>query len=185
MAILKTGVIGTYLKENEKRVAIHPDHFIEIAPELRAHLFFEKGYGKPFGIDDSQIAELMGGVATRDEILAGCDMTILSKPLAADLRQMKTGGVLWGWAHCVQQSEITQAAIDRKLTLITWEGMNRWGQNGEWLSHTFSRNNEIAGYAGVLHALGLTGSDGEFGPPKKAAVITIPKIRLFPKLTFA
>ncbi len=171
MAMLKTGVIGTYLKENEKRVAIHPDHFSEIVPELCAHLVFEKGYGKPFGIDDGQITDLMGGVATRDEILAGCDMTILSKPLAADLRQMKMGGVLWGWAHCVQQYEITQAAIDRRLTLITWEGMNRWGQNGEWLSHTFARNNEIAGYAGVLNALGLTGIDGGFGPTKKAAVI--------------
>lgn len=171
MAILKTGVIGTYLKENEKRVAIHPDHFSEITPELRTHLVFEKGYGKPFGIDDGQIAEQMCGVATRDEILAGCDITILSKPLAADLRQMKKGGVLWGWAHCVQQHEITQTAIDRKLTVITWEGMNQWGQNGKWLSHTFARNNEIAGYAGVLHALGLTGIDGGFGPSKKAAVI--------------
>ena len=171
MATLKTGIIGTYLKENEKRVAIHPDHFSEISPELRRHLFFEKGYGKPFGIDDHQIAEQMGGVAARDEILTDCDVTILSKPLAADLKQMKKGASLWGWAHCVQQREITQAAIDRRLTLITWEGMNRWDQKGNWLSHTFARNNEIAGYAGVIHALGLTGTDGGFGPKKKAAVI--------------
>lgn len=38
--------------------------------------------------------------------------------------QMKTEGILWGWAHCVLQYDITQAAIDRRLTLITCEGMN-------------------------------------------------------------
>jgi alanine dehydrogenase len=113
----------------------------------------------------------MGGVATRDEILAGCGLTILAKPLAADLRRMKTEGILWGWAHCVQQYDIAQAAIDRKLTLVTWEGMNSWGKDGEWVSHVFYRNNEIAGYAGVLHAFGLKGIDGEYGPIRKAAVI--------------
>jgi alanine dehydrogenase len=169
--IMNTGIIGTSLKENEKRVPIHPDHFREIAPELRAHLLFEKGYGEPFGVSDVGIGELMGGVATRDEILAGCDIAILCKPLVADLRQMKTEGILWGWAHCVQQHDITQTAIDRRLTLVTWEGMNTWGKDGEWVSHAFYRNNEIAGYAGVLHALGLEGIDGEYGPIKKAAVI--------------
>jgi alanine dehydrogenase len=168
---LNVGIVGTALKENEKRVPIHPDHFGDIAAELRAHLLFEKGYGEPFGVSDAEIADLMGGVASRDELLAGCDLTILAKPLAADLRRMKTQGVLWGWAHCVQQYDIAQAAIDRKLTLITWEGMNRWSEGGAWLSHVFYRNNELAGYAGVLHAFGLLGIDGEYGPERKAAVI--------------
>ena len=172
MEIMKTGIIGTSLKKNETRVPIHPDHFRDIPPEFRAHMLFEKGYGEPFGVSDTEIAELMGGVAPRDEILASSDITIIGKPLAADLRQMKTGGILWGWPHCVQQYEITQAAIDRRLTLIAWEGMNLWGKDGEWLSHTFYRNNEIAGYAGVLHALGLVGIDGGYGPTKKTAVIS-------------
>jgi alanine dehydrogenase len=169
---MQAGIIGTSLKENEKRVPIHPDHFREIPPEIRAQLLFEKGYGEPFGISDVEIVELMGGVATRDEILAGCDITILCKPITADLRQMKAKGVLWGWAHCVQQYGLTQAAIDRRLTLVAWEGMNTWGKDSEWISHVFCRNNEIAGYAGVLHALGLEGIDGGYGPVKKAAVIS-------------
>ena len=171
MTLFKTGIIGTSLKENEKRVPIHPDHFQEIHPDIRAKLLFEKGYGEPFGIKDAEIAGLMGGVVERDEILASCDIAVLCKPLVADLRQMKTGGIIWGWAHCVQQADITQAAIDRRLTLIAWEGMNSWGADGEWASHLFFRNNEIAGYAGVLHALGLQGIDGEYGPAKKATVI--------------
>jgi alanine dehydrogenase len=113
----------------------------------------------------------MGGVATRDEILKGCDVTVLLKPVVADLRQMKREGTLWGWAHAVQQFDITQAAVDRRLTLITWEGMNKWAEGGAWQSHTFFRNNEIAGYAGVLHAVGLRGIVGEYGGRLKVAVI--------------
>lgn len=171
MTLLKTGIVGTSLKSNEKRVPIHPDHFLDIPPEVRAKLLFERGYGEPFGVSDAEIAALMGGVTERDEILAGCELTVLCKPLAADLRKMKKGATLWGWVHCIQQTEITQAAIDRRLTLVAWEGMNRWGHGGEWVSHLFHRNNEIAGYAGVVHALGLKGIDGNFGPVKKGAVI--------------
>jgi alanine dehydrogenase len=171
MEFMKTGIVGTSLKANEKRVPIHPSQFEEIAPELRAHLLFEKGYGEPFGVSDAEIDEQTGGVATRDEILSSCDIAVLCKPLAADLKQMKKEGVLWGWAHCVQQYDITQAAIDGRLTLITWEGMNSWDQEGNWVSHAFYRNNEIAGYAAVLHAFGLMGIDGEYGPIQRAAVI--------------
>ncbi len=171
MTSMKTGIIGTYRKKDEKRVPIHPDHFQDIPPEIRSHLLFEVGYGEPFGISDREIAALMGGVATRTELLNDCHLTVLCKPLADDLRQMKKGSTLWGWAHCVQQVDITQAAIDRRLTLITWESMNSWDKDGAWQSHTFYRNNEIAGYAGVLHALGLKGIVGAFGPSQKAAVI--------------
>ena len=38
MTLLQTGIIGTSLKDNEKRVPIHPDHFQAIAPEIRAQL---------------------------------------------------------------------------------------------------------------------------------------------------
>lgn len=137
MELHQTGVVGTSLKKNEQRVPIHPDHFEEIAPELRERLIFEEGYGALFGIADAYIAGLMGGVAPREQILAECDATIMCKPLQADLLQMKSGGILWGWAHCVQQQDMAQAAIDRGLTLITWEGMNHWSGDGSWRSHIF------------------------------------------------
>ena len=38
-------------------------------------------------------------------------------------------------------------------------------------THLFYRNNEMAGYCGVIHALGLTGIDGTYGPPCKAVVL--------------
>ena len=43
--------------------------------------------------------------------------------------------------------ELTQAAIDRKLTLIAWEAMNHWSRSGAFELHVFHQNNEIAGYA--------------------------------------
>jgi len=171
MSFLQTGVIATSLKADEHRVPIHPDHFLEIPAELRASLIFEYGYGRPFGIDDAEIAKISGGLASRDEILANCEISILAKPLAADLERMGIGKTLWGWAHCVQQRALTQTAIDRRLSLITWEGMNVWDSEGRWRSHIFHRNNEIAGYAGVLHATGLAGINGAFGAQRQAAVI--------------
>ena len=107
----------------------------------------------------------------REEIFASNKIILIPKPEAEDLAQMQDGSVVWGWPHCVQQEEITQLAIDKKLTLIAWEVMNVWTQSGEWKSHIFYKNNEIAGYAGVHHALSLVGQDGFYGPAKSAVVI--------------
>lgn len=85
---------------------------------------------------------------------------------------MRTGTVLWGWPHCVQQAAITQAAIDRRLTLIAWEAMFTWGAGQQKQMHIFYKNNEMAGYCGVLDALRLTGSDGHYGAHKKAVVLS-------------
>lgn len=67
---------------------------------------------------------------------------------------------------------MTQAAIDRKLTLIAWEAMHKWSKNGDWQMHIFYKNNEIAGYAGVMHAMNLMGMDGHYGPTRKAVVLS-------------
>lgn len=170
--LLQTGILATSHKEGEKRLAIHPEH-ISLLPELiRKNLFLEEGYGKNFGVDDSEIKSLVGGIIHRNEILKK-DIVVMPKPSAEDMVKMKDGSVLWGWAHCVQQEDITQTAIDKRLTVITWESMNNWTQNGDWEMHIFYKNNEIAGYAGVIHALGLVGQDGSYGSKKKAAVINL------------
>ena len=136
-AYLSIGVIGKSLKENEKRVAIHPDHLDRIPQELRENITFEAGYGLRFGIDDAKIASLSSGrVASRKEIFDDFDIVLIPKPLAADLEQIHEGAIVWGWPHCVQQKNITQIAIDRKLTLIAWEEMFLWNQ-GEKSLHTF------------------------------------------------
>jgi len=137
---------------------------------LRRQLIFEKGYGEPFGVTDSDIADMTGGIATRHELLADIGSVLINKPVLADLQELREGGTLWGYVHCVQQKDITQAAIDRKQTLIAFEDMYVWSPDGHMGRHTFYKNNEMAGYCAVIHALQLKGIDGHYGNQRKTII---------------
>ena len=168
----KLGVIGTSRKHDERRVPIHPEHLLRLPERVRTQLIFEKGYGTPFGIEDSEIVQLTGGVAPRHELLADLGSVILAKPGLLDLEELKEGGMLWGYAHCAQQQNITQTAIDRRQTLIAFEDMFVWGPDGHAGRHTFYKNNEFAGYCAVLHALQLKGIDGHYGNQRKTIIFS-------------
>lgn len=170
MGKLTLGVVGTSRKIDEQRVPIHPEHLPRVPEDIRRQLIFEKGYGEPFGIADSAIADQTGGVATRHDLLADLGTVIIAKPVLEDLQELREGGTIWGYAHCVQQREITQAAIDRKLTLIALEDMFVWGPDGQIGRHTFYKNNEMAGYCAVIHALQLKGIDGHYGNQRKTII---------------
>ncbi len=169
---LKFGVIGTSKKEDERRIPIHPEHLIRLPEQIRRQLIFEEGYGTPLGITDSEMSDQSGGVATRHELLANLGNVILAKPVLADFEELREGGILWGYPHCVQQRSHTQAAIDRKQTLIAFEDMFIWGPNGQIGRHTFYKNNELAGYCAVLHALQLRGIDGHYGNQRKVIIFS-------------
>jgi len=170
MNTLKVGVIGTSKKVDERRFPIHPGHLLRIPDALRRQLIFEEGYGEPFGITDSEIVAQTGGVATRHELLAEIGTVIIAKPVLADLQELREGGTLWGYVHCVQQRDITQAALDRKQTLIAFEDMFIWSPDGHMGRHTFYKNNEMAGYCAVIHALQLKGIDGHYGNQRKTII---------------
>jgi len=172
MSKLTFGVIGTSRKEGERRVPIHPEHLPRLSKEIRSQLIFEEGYGAVFGIEDSEIAAQTGGIATRHELLANIGNVIIPKPVLSDLEELREGGILWGWPHCVQQFSMTQIAIDRKQTLIAFEDMFVWGPDGQIGRHTFYKNNEIAGYCAVLHALQLKGIDGHYGNQRKTIIFS-------------
>ena len=169
---LKFGVIGTSRKEDERRIPIHPEHLNRLPKEIRQQLIFEEGYGTPFGITDSELSAQTGGVATRHELLANLGNVILAKPVLADFEELREGGILWGYPHCVQQEQHTQAAINRKQTLIAFEDMFVWGANGQIGRHTFYKNNEMAGYCAVIHALQLKGIDGHYGNQRKVIIFS-------------
>ena len=169
---LKFGVIGTSRKEDERRIPIHPEHLIRLPEQIRRQLIFEEGYGTPFGITDLEMSDQSGGVATRHKLLANIGNVILPKPVLADFEELREGGILWGYPHCVQQRSHTQAAIDRKQTLIAFEDMFVWGPNGQIGRHTFYKNNEMAGYCAVLHALQLRGIDGHYGNQRKVIIFS-------------
>src|SRR5210317_1635976 len=172
MSKLRFGVVGTSKKEDELRIPIHPEHFSRLPEEIRSRLIFEEGYGSPFNISDAEIAKKSGGVATRRELLAEIGNVIIPKPVVSDLQELREGGILWGWPHCVQQKEITQTAIERKQTLIAFEDMFVWGPQGQIGRHTFYKNNEMAGYCAVLHALQLKGIDGHYGNQRKVFIFS-------------
>ncbi len=169
---LTLGIVATSRKLDERRLAIHPDHLERIDPEVRARLYLERGYGERFGATDDDLAELVAGLRTRDELLDQCDVIVLPKPVADDLRGLRAGQIVWGWPHCVQDRALTQLAIDRGLTLIAWEAMNHWTSEGAFSVHVFHKNNELAGYCSVLHAMALRGSTGDYGRRLRAVVIS-------------
>ena len=169
---LSIGVVARYHKPDERRLAIHPAHVERIDVDLRRHIFLERGYGDRFGFPDERLAPLVGGLRSRDELLAECEVILLPKPLPEDLETLRRGQVVWGWPHCVQDQRMTQLAIDRGLTLIAWEAMNHWTHDGHFNVHVFHKNNELAGYCSVLHALQLLGSTGAYGRRLRAAVIS-------------
>jgi alanine dehydrogenase len=172
MKKLTLGVVGTSRKEDERRLPIHPEHLPRLTEDIRKQLIFEKGYGKPFGLSDEFIKSQTGGIASRHELLADIGSVIIAKPVLADLEELREGGLLWGYPHCAQQGDITQAAIDRKLTLIAFEDMFVWSPTGQIGRHTFYKNNEMAGYCAVLHALQLKGIDGHYGNQRKAIIFS-------------
>lgn len=169
----KLGVIARSLKPDERRVGIHPEHLDRIPKALRDDIIFEEGYGEPFGFSDARLAAECGGVARREALLEHPDMVVLlPKPVLKDLEQLRPHGVLWGWPHCVQQTASTQAAIDHRQTLIAFEEMFVWGPDGHRGRHTFYKNNEMAGYCAVLHALQLRGTDGHYGRQRKVVILS-------------
>ena len=166
------GVIGTSRKPDERRLPLHPGHLERLDAGLRERLFLEEGYGEPLGWSDERLAPLVGGLRPRDALLAEAAVVLLPKPQHEDVAALHEGQVLWGWPHCVQDPVLTQLAIDRRLTLIAWEAMNHWKDDGSFGVHVFHKNNELAGYSSVLHALTLRGRSGAFGPRLRAAVIS-------------
>ena len=168
---LTLGILASTRKPAERRLAIHPLHVERVAPELRQQLILEEGYGESFGVADDVLKPLVGAMLPRTQLLAEADVVLLPKPQPEDLAELRDGQTLWGWPHCVQDRAITQLAIDKKLTLIAFEAMNHWKSDGGFGLHVFHKNNELAGYSSVLHALALTGSTGDYGRRLSAVVI--------------
>ncbi|SMX78925.1 N(5)-(carboxyethyl)ornithine synthase [Brevibacterium antiquum] len=169
--LLSLGLLADSSMENERRLPIHPHHLDRIDPEVRARMIVERGYGADFQLEPGYIEARVGRVAERSEVIASAEVLLLPKPQSDDVESIPESRILWGWPHCVQDAEMTQTAIDRRLTLIAFEAMNHWTRQGDFSLHVFHKNNELAGYCSVQHALSLRGSTGDYGPRLSAVVI--------------
>jgi alanine dehydrogenase len=168
---LSLGVMARSFKENERRLPLHPHHLGRIPDDLRVGVYLERGYGDRYGVSDDQLKGWVAGFRTREQLIEECDVILQPKPLLSDIAKMRVGQVLWGWPHCVQDDVLTQVAIDQKLTLIAFEAMNHWNSDGSFSLHVFHKNNELAGYCSVLHAMQIVGSTGDYGHRLRAVVI--------------
>lgn len=171
MEPMRLGALATSNKENEHRLPIHPLQVERIDADLRARMILERGYGVRYGVSDEHLAPLVAGMLPRQEVIDNSDIVLLPKPTVEDLYLLRDGQVLWGWPHAVQDAELTQVSIDKRLTLIAWEAMNHWTSDGEFMVHVFHQNNEMAGYCSVLQAMALIGSTGHYGRHLNAVVI--------------
>ena len=169
---MRIGLFKTSKKENERRVPLFPEHLSRYPEALRKRMVFEKGYGADYGFGDEYFTGHGAWIAERDDLFKECELLVLPKPMPEDMARMKAGQVLFGWPHSVQQKAIAQPAIDRRLTVIAWEAMHHWSASGEKLMHVFYKNNELAGYAAVLHCLQLMGIDGHYGPRRKVVILS-------------
>lgn len=177
--VLATGVPKTTMKgDSERRLPIHPEHIRErrIPAHLLANMLFEAGYGDDFGMGDEELARLTcGRVGTHAETLSQ-SLVIAPKltqhelhfaQLARTDQGEESGTIFCGWPHFESGEQITQAAIDGKHTVLAWESM--FEVDGK---HTFWANNELAGYAGMIHFLDLMGEDGLYGVERRVAVFS-------------
>ena len=167
-----TGIVGTSLQENERRVPVHPGHLSDIPCDIRHDIIFEHGYGAQFGVADSEIERLGYGLSSRTGLFEKCDLLVLPRPVRDDFDMMRPGMALTGWGLFALEEAFTQIFIDKRMTMIDFAAMFEWDVSGNRGRHLFKRNNELAGYAGVMHALSTRGMCGTFGRKLRALVIT-------------
>lgn len=137
-------------KENENRRALLPSDVAAISDP--GALFIERGYGDVLGYPDADYAGAGANIVSRDEALA---QQIICDPKVGDatyIKDLSAGQTLFGWVHAVQNRELTDLMIGRKLTAIAWEDMFDSGR------HVFWYNNELAGEAAVIHAYTVYGA---------------------------
>lgn len=169
---MRIGIFSTSFKENEKRIPIHPDSLHMLNNNIKSNLIFEENFFSIFNIQDVVLHNLGFKTMSREELFYNCNILILPKPQVEDFEQMREEQILWGWVHCVQNKEIVDIAIKKRLSFVTWESMYNWLSNGYRDLHIFQKNNELAGYASVLHSLELLGIDGHYGPRRKVSIIS-------------
>ncbi len=130
-------------KLNENRRAITPKDLNHISNV--SHVYIEEGYGEVLGYSNDDYRRAGANISSRSEVLK---KDIICDPKIGDAKYLNNldGQTIFGWVHAVQNQDITNILVDKKLTVYAWEDMFNQGR------HVFWRNNEIAGEAAIIHA---------------------------------
>lgn len=136
-------------KENEKRIALLPEHIMTITNADQ--LFFETGYGEILGIADAEYMALGCHVQSRADVLC---QDIICEPKIGDsefLSQLQKGQTIFGWVHAEQNKEIADKLTQSGVKAYAWENMDYMNRHCFWI------NNELAGEGAIMHAYQLIG----------------------------
>ncbi len=130
-------------KENERRRALIPKDIKNI--RYRSYVFIEEGYGEVLGFSNQDYMDAGVNVVPRKEAMK---KDIIIDPKIGDANYISSlyGQTVFGWAHAVQNRELTSMMINNRITCYAWEDMFEKGK------HTFWRNNEIAGVGAIYQA---------------------------------
>lgn len=165
---MKLAVFGTSLKNEEKRVPIHPEHIKALPRDVLKNLCFEENYAKNFGFDIASIRNDIGEILPRTDLFEQCDTLLIPKIDKQDFKYLRECQTIYGWFHCIQDFDITEIAIEKSLTLIAFEAM--FSDENKKNHHTFQKNNELAGFASVQHATQIRGITGYYGGNNRGVV---------------
>lgn len=131
-------------KNHERRRALLPQDAALI--QHRSMITVEHGYGEALGYSDEDYQSAGVAVAPRKQVLA-CDALVDVKLGDSDfMSQISPRKTLIGWAHILQKSDFTDAAITGQHSVLAWENITESGR------YLFYRNRELAGETAILHA---------------------------------
>lgn len=134
----------------EDRVGILPHHLDNIKnPE---NIYIEKNYASHLGISDEEYLDKGANIESDKDSLLKMDVVVDPKIGSATyIDSIQDGTTVFGYFHAVQNKELTDQLLLKKLRCYAWEDM----YDGNF--HLFDFNNKLAGFASVMHASTLWG----------------------------
>ena len=152
---MKVGVLKERLA-GERRVALVPAHIAALT-KLGAEVMIETGAGESAGFADDAYTEKGAAVVDREKVLGEADAVLTVQTAAADpetftadVKAMKEGQIVIGYAEPYAPSEAFKAAVDRKVSVFSMELMPRITRAQSMDSLSSMAN--LAGYKAVLLA---------------------------------
>ena len=170
---LSLGVLGRSRKENEHRLPLHPRHLSRIPEDLRAQIYVESGYGSRFGARDDELAGAWWAASGR------VSSSSRSATSSCSPSRCWTTSPSYGTARFSGAGRTASRTEPSPSWRSTSEADPHRLRGDEPLDHgtdsfslhVFHKNNELAGYCSVLHAMQISGSTGDYGPRLRAVVI--------------
>ena len=155
---LRLGVIGSSAKENERRLPLHPDHLARIPADLRQRITLEHGYGARFRYADAELADTVAGLRVPRGDPRGLRRRTPAQAAARGRRGDAAGRGAVGLAALRPGPRADPAGHRPPAHPDRVRGDEPLDRRRPVGLHVFHKNNELAGYCSVLHALELTGS---------------------------